>query len=66
MNEIMEERCGNCMYCAELYTPPTKDTQPKYEFCCTLFSEERKVMSLGSNIESMCECFTPKKEVLNR
>lgn len=62
----MEERGEHCLYCASLYTPPNKDTQPKYEYYYTLLLEEDKVMSLGSAINQHCECFTHKKEVLNR
>ena len=57
----MEERCENCKFCCELYTPPTINSDAKHEYCCTLFLEENRVMWLGNDIYSLCECFTEKK-----
>lgn len=55
----MEEKCKNCTYCKELYTPPTMKTEAKYELCCVLFILEDRVMYLSDG-ESMCECFKEK------
>lgn len=56
-----EERCENCKFCHELYTPPTKTTKAKHEYCCTLFLDENQVTVIGNNVYDMCECFTEKE-----
>ena len=61
----MEERCALCRYCCELYTPPTAGSKAKYEYCCTLFLKERRVMVLGDDIYgpcARCECFDSTKD----
>lgn len=56
----MEERCEFCKFCCTLYTPPTTDSEAKYEYCCTLFVSEGDVMWLGNDISSVCEEFIKK------
>lgn len=53
----MEERCENCKFCCEFYTPPTLSTKAKHEYCCTLFLHENSIMYLGNNLHGMCECY---------
>ena len=58
----MEEMCKNCKCCCTLYTPPTINSEAKYEYCCTLFLDEGQVMYLGNDIYSLCECFDEKEK----
>ena len=61
MNNEAIECCAKCKFCCEFYTPPTKTTEAKHEYCCTLFLHENSVMYLGMDILGMCECFDERK-----
>lgn len=57
------ERCANCKFCYELYTPPTVDNKSKFEYCCICCFNEGYILNLGNDIcgpGDRCECFTEK------
>lgn len=61
---VTKERCIDCMYCKELYTPPTMTEEVKHEYCCILFLvyDKDSVTNLGTNPFGSCEGFHPKED----
>ena len=57
---MSEEKCRNCKFLGEIYTPPTMTKEAGYYHACFLFASEMRVMYL-SDTESLCECFTEKE-----
>ena len=54
--------CRECVFCNTLYSPPDANKKAKYEYCCTLFVTEGRVMKLDNIDDGRCECFEKKNK----